>query len=316
MALTHALAYRSSPVDRPRLCQADEPLVPVQFPDETAVADARVVVHVDETPGDERRTSAPKWIEVPVDRIAEPQGAIGEQVEMTLQQVVGLARGDPAVIRQPCIERRGCRVPIDAGKEALWRDLAQDAKRRVRVGERWRVLPEQHVGSVRQIPSAPRVPAIWRLPASRDRPVPRHGYRRFGDVRARGVRTGEPRSGGSREEPCCPLDMRCSRECSAQFAGRAAYPRAPRSLGAATRKCRALSPTGHGARVGADARGRADGGRPRLRAIEEAPTPELERENRPELKIEVPPSIVRSKQPIDVPRTRRCHAGGTCPTTG
>ncbi len=175
IALTHALAYRSSPVDRPRLRQADEPLMPVQFPDETAVADARASCTSMRLHGDQRRTSAPKWIEVPVDRIAKPEGAIGEQVEMTLQQVVGRLTEIQPVIRQPCIERRGCGVPIHAGKEALRRDLAQDREaphpgRRALArasGAARRLL--------RQIRSAPRVPAIWRLPASRDMRAPRHG---------------------------------------------------------------------------------------------------------------------------------------------
>ena len=64
-----------------RLAQADEPLVPVELPDDLAVPHPTGVEEVDVGPVHEGGPLAAHRIEVPVDRIAEGEAAIAEQVE-------------------------------------------------------------------------------------------------------------------------------------------------------------------------------------------------------------------------------------------
>ena len=73
-----------------RLAQADEPLVAVELPDDLAVPHARGVEEVDVGSSARAGPAATHRIEVPVDRIAEGQPAIAEQVEAPSEKRLGL----------------------------------------------------------------------------------------------------------------------------------------------------------------------------------------------------------------------------------
>ena len=97
--------------------------------------------------------SAPDGIEVPVDRIAKPQGAIAEQIEVALHQGVGLAADELA----RWSGSRATRAPRTVAsrstpaKKRCGAISRSDPKRRVGVGELRRVFPEQRLGVLGQL---------------------------------------------------------------------------------------------------------------------------------------------------------------------
>src|SRR6185369_3008089 len=74
-----------------RLAQANEPLVPVELPDDLAVPDPPRVEEVDVGPVHEGGPLAAHGIEVPVERIAERQAALADEVEASGAEGVRLA---------------------------------------------------------------------------------------------------------------------------------------------------------------------------------------------------------------------------------
>src|SRR6185503_366457 len=78
-----------------RLAEPDEPLVPVELPDNLAVPDHGCVEWVEQGPVEEGSPTLRHGIEMPVDRIAKGQISIAEQVEPLLERAIGC--GDDAV---------------------------------------------------------------------------------------------------------------------------------------------------------------------------------------------------------------------------
>ena len=97
----HAFGVALVAAHRIRLCQAGDPLVPIQLPHDFAVAHFRGVERVQLRPVDARRAARPHRIEVPVDRIPEPQRLIAKKVEAMLQRRRRSAHHRVAVLRQP-----------------------------------------------------------------------------------------------------------------------------------------------------------------------------------------------------------------------
>ena len=120
--------------------------MPVQFPHQPGVAHGLGVTGVEHTPRDERCTLAPHGIEMPVDRIAKPERAVAEKIEVAPGEGVGGCQEFRPVILEA---RRHERRDVSLGRpreEPLRRDLADDPERGVGIREVRGVLPQQRLG--------------------------------------------------------------------------------------------------------------------------------------------------------------------------
>src|SRR5687768_12074522 len=116
--------------------------MPIELPDDLAVAHHRGVERVELCPMHAWRAARPHWIEMPVDRISKPQRPVAKQVETMLQ-----SGGDAPKRRVILVADRVSRRPqiLDACEKPRRRNIANDLQCRCGVTIRRRVIPQNRI---------------------------------------------------------------------------------------------------------------------------------------------------------------------------
>ena len=133
------------------LAQDDHPLVAVQLPDHLAVPRAGGIQRIETAPVPRGGSPPRHGVEVPVDRVAEPQPAVSQEIEAPGADRFGGRQQRAGRARQAGAQDGGGRRIAGSGKEAVAHRLPE-ARQRIRP---------------RAAPSAPARRVAWRPRAAR-----------------------------------------------------------------------------------------------------------------------------------------------------